>query len=286
MKQASKTNLLAALLGIILLLLVLCLLCSVLLLILHLTVPSVPEDTGKGSLPEDTTPSSQPTITKPEELTLAETPDAGWSYLSRLIFYGESTTAHLSRNGGVLDGSDEERRMVWKDEDTGTFTLDDETINNLIHYHPKDGSAAVKITLSEALQREQPEFLVLNIGINGLVYFHGHKAAYLRDYNALIDGIRKVSPGTKIILQTIYPVGDNQPFTDDKETANAYIRTLNGWLSEIAAAHKDVRIADTASVLTDDAGNLLEEFDNGDGYHLTNAAYEEILLYLRRHAWQ
>ncbi len=285
MKQASKTNVLAALLGGILLLLVLCVLCSLLLLILHLALPEEVTTPAVDPPPTDTS-ASRPTVTEPEELTLAETSDAGWAYLSRLIFYGESTTAHLSRSGGVLDGSDAERRMVWKDENTGTFTLDDSAIENAIHYYPKDGSDKVRILLSEALQREKPEFLVLNIGINGLVYFHGHKNAYLRDYNALLDGIRKASPDTKIILQTIYPVGDGQHFTDDKETANAYIRTLNGWLAEIAAAHTDVRIADTASVLTDDAGNLIAEYDNGDGVHLTNAAYEEILLYLRTHAWQ
>ena len=69
-------------------------------------------------------------------------------------------------------------------------------------------------------------------------------------------------------------------------TVNRYIMTLNTWIPEIAAAHENVRYADTASVLRMSDQALYPSYDAGDGIHLTAAAYEKVLQYLRTHAWQ
>ena len=64
------------------------------------------------------------------------------------------------------------------------------------------------------------------------------------------------------------------------------LQKLNKSLLEIAASRANVRVVDTASVLAGADGTLDPRFDNGDGVHLSTSAYEEILLYLRTHAWQ
>ena len=104
----------------------------------------------------------------------------------------------------------------------------------------------------------------------------------------LIRAIQEASPDTRIILQSVYPVTlDCSAWKENGATVSEYTRTLNSWLPEIAASFENVRFVDTASVLTDDEGCLISSYDfNGDGIHLTTSAYEQILLYLRTHAWQ
>ena len=75
-------------------------------------------------------------------------------------------------------------------------------------------------------------------------------------------------------------------FAEPLDELNANILTVSSWLPEIAASFENVRVADTASVLRGDDNALLSSYDNGDGQHLTASAYEEILAYLRTHAWQ
>ena len=75
-------------------------------------------------------------------------------------------------------------------------------------------------------------------------------------------------------------------FSVDGATVCSYTETLNGWLREIASTHENVKFADTASMLKAADGTLLPSYDSGDGVHLTAQAYQQILHYLRTHAWQ
>ena len=65
--------------------------------------------------------------------------------------------------------------------------------------------------------------------------------------------------------------------------------TTKGGLILAAAAKEKPQIAQVIAVgpgAYDSEGKLATSFDNGDGIHLTKSAYEEILAYLRTHAWQ
>ena len=75
-------------------------------------------------------------------------------------------------------------------------------------------------------------------------------------------------------------------FSADGATICSYTEILNGWIREIASTHENVKFADTASMLKASDGTLLPACDNGDGVHLTAQAYQQILQYLRTHAWQ
>lgn len=141
------------------------------------------------------------------------------------------------------------------------------------------------MTVKDACAKKQPRFLVLSFGINGIIGFSQNKDRYVSNYQKLIKTVQEVSPSTKIILQTVYPVRASGGFSVDTDTLNRYIDTLNTWLPEIAARYANVKIADTASVLKDDAGWLKSFFDAGDGLHLNTAAYRAILQYLGTHTW-
>jgi lysophospholipase L1-like esterase len=160
--------------------------------------------------------------------------------------------------------------------------LSAQTVYQVFDY-PKTGE---KKTIAQACAAEKPNYLVLSFGQNGLVNFASDKSSYVNNYKKLIDAVRTASPETKIILQTVYPVRAQGNYSVDVPTLNQYINTLNGWLPEIASAYDNVCVADTASVLIDVDGVLAQSFDQGDGQHLTVAAYQAILDYLRTHAWQ
>ncbi len=217
------------------------------------------------------------------EILLAESTDAGADYLSRLFFFGESTTAHLARTGGVLDQASM-RWHVWKDA-SGTRRLDRRTPNSPVECQLPSGDIQT-IPFTEAVKRTQPDILVLSFGLNGITGFLKNKNAFTDSYASLIQSVKEASPNTKIILQSVYPVCRADAFALSLEELTAGIQTVNSWIVELAEHFENVRYADTASVLQNEHGQLKAEYDNsGDGIHLTNRAYQEILWYLRTHAW-
>ena len=189
--------------------------------------------------------------------------------LCGVYFFGESTTAHLARVGGVLEG----REKVVRDE-SGTRYLDMRILSSPVIYEGE------KLALADAVERAQPRVLVLSFGLNGLSRWSRDPEAFLRNYRALIDGILARSPKTKIILQSVYPVGENDCFSAPVHTLNAQIVTLNGYISSLSHEYKNVDYINTAAFLSDASGALSSAYDVGDGIHLTNEAYRIILSHL------
>ena len=192
--------------------------------------------------------------------------------LDGVFFFGESTTAHLARVGGVMD-SDTHRWNVLRDE-SGTRYLDMRILSSPVIYHGE------KISFAEAIKRAQPRVLVLSFGLNGISRWSRDSDAFLRNYRALIDGILARSPNTKILLQSIYPVGENACFSLPVHALNAQIAILNGHIASLSHEYENVDYINTAACLSDANGALSGEYDIGDGIHLTNDAYRIILSHL------
>ena len=276
MNPNKQTALLAFLLLIILALAALCVIGGITLGIVKLALPAEPESTDELTTPADTS-----TSVTPQEVLLEETLDAGMEYIDGMIFFGESTTAHL-RARGVLTGGTE-TQQVWA-PNGNTQQLSSQLLSNKIIY-PQTGEA---LTVVEACRLAQPQILVFSFGHNGLENFIKNKTLYVNNYCKLITAVKEASPNTKIILQTVYPICGTGNYSADLQTLNEYIDTINTWLPEIAAKYENVRVADTASVLKNAENQLIAEYNNDDkdGIHLTTSAYREILHYLRTHAWQ
>lgn len=214
---------------------------------------------------------------------LAPTPDAGEEYQDSLVFFGESTTAHLKSRGVLRHGRETEQ--VWANE-SGTLLLSQKITSQTIRY-PETGE---HLTIGEAVARKRPTYLVLSFGLNGITGFARNTDRYLECYQALIDEVQRASPKTAIILQTVYPVtsptdGSAWHFSQSPQEINRMIDTLNRSLPRLSEANTGVMIADSASVLRDESGALRAEYSIGDGIHLTASAYREILSYLNTHAY-
>ena len=196
----------------------------------------------------------------------------GKDALEGVFFFGESTTAHLARAGGVLD-TDEHRGKVLRDE-SGTRCLDMRILSSPVIYEGE------KISFAEAVERAQPRVLVLSFGLNGITRWSRDPEAFLRNYRVLIDGILSRSPNTKILLQSVYPVGENESFSLSVNELNKQIENLNAHILSLAEEYENVDYINTATLLSNSSGALSPNYDVGDGIHLTNEAYRIILLHL------
>ena len=208
---------------------------------------------------------------------LDQSNDGGTDYRDRLIFLGESTTAHLRSRGVLAGGTSTDRVFA---PASGTMMLSRRILSIRIT-EPQSGK---QMSVSEAIAARRPEILVLSFGLNGILGFLAQKSAYTEPYRALIRSVHRVSPETIVILQTVYPVAEHPSewkFSQTPAEINRAIETLNTWLPEIAEA-EDAFVADTASVLRDANGYLREEY-SADGIHLTREGYEQVLLYLQTH---
>ena len=240
------------------------------------TQPPDGEDASAGSDPADDQPSSGENDTEEPSVSVAvvlpESADMGQAYLDSMIFLGESTTAHL-RSRGVLTGGTQ-TKQVWADS-SNTMMLSLEILKNKVIY-PETGEV---VTIPEAVARKKPAYIVLAFGVNGLSGFAQNQRLYASAYAKLIGAIHEQSPDTKVILQTVYPVGQNY---EGAREVNQKIDLLNEWLPDIAKEN-GAYVVDTASCLKDNAGMLRSEYAQADGLHLTADAYRAILQYLRTH---
>ena len=114
----------------------------------------------------------------------------------------------------------------------------------------------------------------------GITRWSRDPEAFLRNYRVLIDGILAHSPNTKILLQSVYPVGENTSFSLPINELNQQINNLNMHISTLAKEYEAVDYINTAALLMSESGALSSIYDSGDGIHLTNEAYHIILPFL------
>ncbi len=240
--------------------------------------PESEEDKGLSHTATETiTDSNQPS----KDVFLEQSEDAGEEYIDSFIFLGESTTYHL-KSRGVLSGG-QSTTQVWGPK-SGTLMLDRSTSSCRIVY-PESNE---EIDIGEAVRRKKPKYMMLTFGLNGAAKTISSGSEYFKScYSKLIDTIHTASPGTVIILQSCFPVAKNMDmslYTVDVATLNKYIDTINVWTQELAA-EKKLGYLNTSEILKDENGFLRNEYQVGDGYHLTADAYKKMLYYMRTHAY-
>lgn len=228
------------------------------------------EETGTPSAVSTDDPNAQPSsAVEPTSVELGETADAGDDYISKMVFIGDSTTYGLKAYE-VLDGS-----QVWTPS-SGTLALFNQSIATIVY--PPTGE---EIPITDAVGRAKPEYVVLTIGVNGVSMMDEQQ--FKEQYTALIERMKSVSPDTKIICNSIYPV-EAMYEAKDNGINNAVIDRANGWILQIAEA-TGTHFTNSASVLKGADGKLVSDYGNGDGIHLSAVGFERVIDYLKTHAW-
>ena len=212
-------------------------------------------------------PTAAPTV-------LGETADAGQEYIDKLTFLGDSTTYGLRYYKMLSGGTD--TTQVWTPTN-GTLTLSYYATATI----PYPAPGGTEITIQEAARQAQPEYLVITLGVNGVSFMN--EETFKDCYTKLIQNILEVSPNTKIICNSIYPVGRSYEYLADIN--NNKITAANEWIKAVAA-ETGTRYSDTCSVLKDSEGWLRDDYQNGDYIHLNSDGFTAVLNYLRTHAYQ
>lgn len=201
---------------------------------------------------------------KIDEVILPLSEDAGWDYINKIYFVGDSTTYHFYK-GGV----DKSHILV---PDSLTLKLTSNITNVMV------GNS--ELTIAQAINKANCEIVILTIGVNGADNFSETK--YKTYYQKLIDAILEISPNTKIIIQSVFPV--TKAYSDEnKGITNSGINRLNEWAMQLAYDN-GLSYLDTQSILKDDTGAQYEYYNVQDGIHMNEIAYEAIIYYIRTHA--
>ena len=188
-------------------------------------------------------------------------------YIRSLSFFGDSTTYHLKARGEIaadkiIHGKAYTVSLIYLSDlriRTASETDDDyKTVSNY--------------------------FLTLGLG-GGVTYVQSGKLSkddFMSLYDKLITRIREASPETTVMLQSIFPVLENNHVGAD----NRAINEVNSWIREYAEKN-GLYYFNTHSVLTDENGALKQEYavkkdgsGNVDGYHITAEGYNAILNYI------
>ena len=203
---------------------------------------------------------------------LAKTEDAGRDYLNRITFLGDSTTYGIGYYYRLGYTELCPATQVWTPK-SGTLTLDRWSIEKIVY--PITGE---EITITEAVRRAKPEYLLVTLGVNGISFMA--EDAFTREYTALVRAIQETSPGTKIILNSIYPVAPSWKYQGDIN--NVKIRAANEWIEQIAA-DTGCRFLYSFECVVGADGNLPESSHNGDGLHLNGETFGVVMKYIRTH---
>lgn len=259
-------------------------LCAVLLIVSLILLPKTvsnaqPTDDSEvtdESGNEVTTAGDRPTaVYTTETVTLGQSKDMGTGYIDQIVFLGDSTTYHLMAREVLAGGRN--TKQVWTGS-SGWLNLDS-TITNTTILYPDTGE---EIKISEAATLKKPKYLIITLGADyGVAYLNDQDFA--KYYTRLVEEIKAASPDTKIMLQSIFPVTSDYQNNHEKLT-NSNIDKKNQVIKQIAV-DCNVRYLNTAETLKGSSNCLKPEYDNGDGIHLTKSAYEDILRYIRVHAY-
>ncbi len=189
--------------------------------------------------------------------------------LDRVTFFGDSTTAHLCVRGGIPQS------RVWSG--TGSTVLF-ETVNKIkcVHLSAENRD----MTLADAVAFKKPQILVITLGVSGGAGILS-KERFTATYREMLSSVRKASPSTKIIVQSILPLSDKSVKHYRTLTKSAVVQA-NGWIKALCG-EMGVPYVDTYSLLIDPAtGYLKAEYQNDEYMHLTSAAYAVMLQNIKK----
>ena len=191
--------------------------------------------------------------------------------VERMTFFGDSTTAHLALRGGIP------QERVWSG--VGSTVLF-ETVNAVKCVHLQKENR--DLSLAEAVALKKPRILVITVGVSGGAG-RLSRESFVDIYRELLLSVRKASPETKLLVQSLLPLSDKSVKHYKRLTKEAVVQA-NGWVRELCAELQIPYVDTHAKLIDPNTGYLKPEYQNDEYMHLTAQAYEVILANLRAYA--
>ena len=187
------------------------------------------------------------------------------TFLDSLTFLGDSTTAHMQQRSSLRS------EQIWATKER--YLNLDSRITYAKILHPVTGE---ENTIAQVAASLRPAYLVITLGVDYGAYYYRDKPDVFRlYYEKLLSAIQKASPDTRLILQSVFPVGRNSG-----AVTNDMVNRVNANIQRIAR-ERGLPFVDQTPILADEEGFLRPEYCySEDGLHLTASAYEAILCHL------
>ncbi len=206
---------------------------------------------------------------------LAETPDAGRSYMDETLFIGDSNTA---------------RYMMYADETGEAFTT---LANNIGVVSMGAGSITTlkceqfvgysqMYTIPDAVAMLKPKRIIIGFGTNNLSGQSTNADSFIETYLKGLEAIREAWPYADIIVNAIPPL-DKQ-----RENQNLYMVQVDAYNAALAEMCEEngFKFLNSAEVLKDpDTGWAKKDYTLSDGVHLSKTAVTAFFEYVRTHAY-
>lgn len=217
-------------------------------------------DSDSGKLKPHTYDTNQKTT------RLAQTADAGKSYLDSLVFVGDSRTVGLQAFAELPEGN--------------VFAEDGLNHENAMTKPIVKVQEFKTVTIAEAVAIRVPDTIVVNLGINGVAWLSPEE--FIKTYEEFIDQLIGASSSSMIIIEAITPVALNYENRSDG-VSNEKIDQVNALLYQLSK-EKGLYYLATDEVLKNEYNDLSDTLHNGDGIHYNKTAYDIIINYIRTHA--
>lgn len=218
----------------------------------------------------DSIPDTVTTTTKPPQtstITTTKTPfvpttptERDSAYEKELVFIGDSICSGLRVYGNLLKST-----QVFAEGNAGARSIFDYTfdINGQL------------LDAKQAVGNRQPKYIYLWMGMNDINITS--EVDYAKNLKSIADELLKVSPYSKVIFVSITPTTATHPWK-----ANDRINLFNDYTKKYVEDLKSTSIyyIDIHTILCDDEMALPDDYQSGDGLHLSPFAYELVLGYI------
>lgn len=203
---------------------------------------------------------------------LGKSDDMGQEYIDKLTFICDSPTYWMWPFGLLKDGAD--TNCIWTGPE-GTMTLAYQS-----DYCILDPYDNIEKPIRQVVEEHKPEYLIIAVGVNGISFMD--EEWFKKEYTDLVTDIKAISPGTKLMCQSIYPI--TPAYRGWGDITNETITAANSWILEIAQEH-GCRYLDSFAILLGEDGNAIPELMMKDGLHPNEEGLAKVIEYIRTHAW-
>lgn len=197
---------------------------------------------------------------------LSETKYVSDDYFDNALFLGDSRTVALQANSFIPKKN--------------TFAVNGISHVTYLTQQFTDEVTGVTGDIFSIVKKRKPDKIYVALGVNGVAFIE--KNTFLSRYEELVDGLMEASPESKIIIQCILPVNENNYTGGNPNLNNNTIDNMNRELLRLAE-RKGIFYLDISYVLKDENNRLATTYDSGDGLHFSFTGYSAVYDGICRH---
>lgn len=196
---------------------------------------------------------------------IKETTDGGEDYTNQFVFAGDSMALYYVINGAIPG------TKLWHQISITSATA----LTSPIYINHID----TEKTFVENFQEKKPEKVLFTLGTNSVATMTSEY--FIEKYKELITQIKKVSPNTLLIVQSIPPVSKSN---DDNGYGlnNDKINKFNYYIAKMCS-ELNISFLYSAPSMKDEFGQCKEGYCLDDGAHPSSLGTQALMKYMQTH---